>query len=442
MIHIDFPTKPQQPVFEEECKITPEENRLIKHKEKLQNVVVFTGVHSFIIIYIIFLHTMMCENTNDENLWSLIVGWITCIILGWIAGGITAGFLVYMPLRAIVDNLSFFNPPKYLQKKIKRMQYYRSDSYKWEKEWAFDKYERDMKRYNEIMEQIDLKHPELKGLNYNLRIFNFQLAKSFVDNFHSIMNHSKFLIDNEANSEDWNVCTNREFEEKTARWYSLCGYEVKLTQQSNDGGIDVIATKGKHTIYVQCKQYKNKVPVSVARELYGVMAANNVEEGAIVCLSGADKGTRIFANENNIKIITAFDICRDISNKLSCINNHNISYSIEKVGNEFLYNGFGTFYLIPEPFDSIFDLIKYLKNLSIDAKVYEVAVITWNNYLYPIYYCNNQRQYLCDQIVSYIVNLNTYEYKRLFDNYINTTISHINVKSKPKRRYNYYRRRY
>ncbi len=56
--------------------------------------------------------------------------------------------------------------------------------------------------------------------------------------------------------------------------FERLGYGVTFTPDGADGGVDVIARKSSETFLIQCKQWRaTQIGVSVARELFGVMAA-------------------------------------------------------------------------------------------------------------------------------------------------------------------------
>jgi restriction system protein len=69
----------------------------------------------------------------------------------------------------------------------------------------------------------------------------------------------------------------RAFEEFIADTYRLDGYDVELTPRSNDGGVDVIASKsgfGAIKIFDQAKAYSEgrRVPANDVRAAYGVLS--------------------------------------------------------------------------------------------------------------------------------------------------------------------------
>lgn len=319
----------------------------------------------------------------------------------------------------IVEEIPFFNPSKNVKQKME--QTFLREEEERKRSWAISCYERDMKDYNEKMLELEKIYPGLSKCNYNISKFSEMISLEFLSNIASVFDTSKSLIEHESNISDWLKCTDREFEIKTARWYEMCGYKVELTPKSNDGGIDVIAKKGRKCIYIQCKQYKNShVPVSVARELYGVMSANNVTEGAIVCLLGGDKGTLDFAQKNNIKIIKAGDICLDITKRINNIEREKVPYSLTSIGKNFMYKGYGTFEIINEPFSDVFSISNYLQKNFVWDDNYEFAILLWKKMIYfTIRYEKKERKYLSEQIIKYIIDDKSFSFHKIIKEQIN-----------------------
>ena len=319
----------------------------------------------------------------------------------------------------IVEEIPFFNPSKIVKQKME--QTFLREEEERERSWAISCYDRDMKDYNEKMLELEKIYPGLSKCNYDIAKFSEMISLEFLSNIASVFDTSKSLIEHESNISDWLKCTDREFEIKTARWYEMCGYKVELTPKSNDGGIDVIAQKGRKCIYIQCKQYKNShVPVSVARELYGVMSANNVTEGAIVCLLGGDKGTLDFAQKNNIKIIKAGDICLDITKRINNIEREKVPYSLTSIGKNFMYKGYGTFEIINEPFSDVFSISNYLQKNFVWDDNYEFAILLWKKMIYfTIRYEKKERKYLSEQIIKYIIDDKSFSFHKIIKEQIN-----------------------
>lgn len=88
------------------------------------------------------------------------------------------------------------------------------------------------------------------------------------------------------------------------------GYAVTLTPKSGDGGVDVILQKKGEQIFVQCKHYSSQVPISVLRELLGVMRSRQVQKGILACLYGVSSEGYSFAQQNGISIVTLNTLVR------------------------------------------------------------------------------------------------------------------------------------
>lgn len=90
------------------------------------------------------------------------------------------------------------------------------------------------------------------------------------------------------------------------------GCEVKVTQPSRDGGIDVIAfdpnpiTGGKFII--QAKRYNNVVPVSAARDLYGTLVREGATKGILVTTSDFGSETLSFVKDVPITLINGSNL--------------------------------------------------------------------------------------------------------------------------------------
>ncbi len=75
-----------------------------------------------------------------------------------------------------------------------------------------------------------------------------------------------------------------EFEQYVAdRLFARHGYKVENTQESRDGGVDIIVedSSGRRAI-VQCKRYSGTVGAPTVRDLYGTVIHNGVDMGYLV----------------------------------------------------------------------------------------------------------------------------------------------------------------
>lgn len=113
----------------------------------------------------------------------------------------------------------------------------------------------------------------------------------------------------------------REFEEMVCDLLNVQGYDVELTQQTRDGGKDIIITQhslaGDFCIYVECKKYDKTRPVRVklVRELYGTVMADNVTAGLMVTTSYYTKAAKEFREtvKSRIKLKDYEDLVCEIA---------------------------------------------------------------------------------------------------------------------------------
>lgn len=103
--------------------------------------------------------------------------------------------------------------------------------------------------------------------------------------------------------------SSREFEIIIAELFKKLGYEVELTKQTRDGGVDIyIAEKtniGKFLFLVECKHYASNRPVGieVIRNMYGVLGMNKRKPtgGIIATTSHFAKGVKEEIIELNLE---------------------------------------------------------------------------------------------------------------------------------------------
>ena len=100
----------------------------------------------------------------------------------------------------------------------------------------------------------------------------------------------------------------RKFEELVAYIMEKHGYEVTLTQQSRDGGIDIFALKnegfGNILTIVDCKKYSETNPVGIAavRSMYGTLQIESASHGMIATTSRFTRDASNLAQEYNYQL--------------------------------------------------------------------------------------------------------------------------------------------
>ncbi len=102
--------------------------------------------------------------------------------------------------------------------------------------------------------------------------------------------------------------------------------EIKNTQLSNDGGIDVVAfNKNPYTggiIVLQAKRYTNTVTPEPVRALKGSMDEHKAIRGILVTTSDFGGSSREFAGQHNITLING-EMLIDLFKK------HNYNFHID-----------------------------------------------------------------------------------------------------------------
>ncbi|MFE9659322.1 restriction endonuclease [Streptomyces sp. NPDC005955] len=99
-----------------------------------------------------------------------------------------------------------------------------------------------------------------------------------------------------------------EFEGLVAELFRARGMQAVTTQRSGDGGVDVDAVDpdpisgGK--IVVQVKRYRNTVPPSAVRDLYGTVQDQGANKGVLVTTSGFGPGSYTFAGGKPLTLVS------------------------------------------------------------------------------------------------------------------------------------------
>ncbi|MEU8585699.1 restriction endonuclease [Streptomyces sp. NPDC048664] len=102
------------------------------------------------------------------------------------------------------------------------------------------------------------------------------------------------------------------FEDLVADLFRAMGMRAVTTQRSNDGGVDVDAVDptpirgGK--IVVQVKRYRNTVPPTAVRDLYGTVQDTGANKGVLVTTSRFGPGSHTFANGKPLELISGTEL--------------------------------------------------------------------------------------------------------------------------------------
>ncbi|MFH8404036.1 restriction endonuclease [Streptomyces sp. NPDC018019] len=98
------------------------------------------------------------------------------------------------------------------------------------------------------------------------------------------------------------------FEDLVAELFRAMGMQAVTTQRSGDGGVDVDALDpdpirgGK--IIVQVKRYRNTVPPTAVRDLFGTVQSAGANKGVLVTTSRFGPGAHAFANGKPLTLVS------------------------------------------------------------------------------------------------------------------------------------------
>ncbi|MGW4158034.1 restriction endonuclease [Streptomyces sp. NPDC004788] len=102
------------------------------------------------------------------------------------------------------------------------------------------------------------------------------------------------------------------FEGLVAELFRARGLQAVTTRRSNDGGVDVEALDpdpiSGGSILVQVKRYRNTVPPSAVRDLFGTVQGAGANKGVLVTTSGFGPGSYTFANGKPLTLISGREL--------------------------------------------------------------------------------------------------------------------------------------
>jgi restriction system protein len=132
-------------------------------------------------------------------------------------------------------------------------------------------------------------------------IFNFRRTKLYDKT-------SKSFSHNSLDKMSW-----QDFEYLVGEYFRRRGFTVTETKSGADGGVDLIATKGKDKYLIQCKHWKAyKVGVKIVRELLGVMVGVGATGGFVVTSGEFTKDAIDFSKYNNINLLDGKELFENI----------------------------------------------------------------------------------------------------------------------------------
>ncbi len=98
-----------------------------------------------------------------------------------------------------------------------------------------------------------------------------------------------------------------EFEALITNLFAKMSLETRSTRPSRDGGVDCVAWDMRPVlggkVIVQAKRYKNTVPVSAVRDLFGTVMNEGAAKGILITTSGYGKSSFEFARNKPLELI-------------------------------------------------------------------------------------------------------------------------------------------
>jgi restriction system protein len=120
-----------------------------------------------------------------------------------------------------------------------------------------------------------------------------------------------------ASQDSLNNMSWRDFEFLVGEYFRRRQFSVEETKDGADGGVDLIAKKGREKYLIQCKKWKTYlVGVKVVRELLGVVVADGATGGIVVTSGEFTKEAIAFARANNIMLLDGKELYNNMKSHL------------------------------------------------------------------------------------------------------------------------------
>jgi restriction system protein len=98
----------------------------------------------------------------------------------------------------------------------------------------------------------------------------------------------------------------RRFEELVAELYQRQGFEIELTPETRDGGVDLYVVRhesfGRVVTAVECKRWTSAVGVEIVRQLYGVVEHEDLNAGVLVTTSRFTRDAQEFRAKHRLRL--------------------------------------------------------------------------------------------------------------------------------------------
>jgi restriction system protein len=108
----------------------------------------------------------------------------------------------------------------------------------------------------------------------------------------------------------------KRFEEISMEYLKIKNCMANVTCTGADGGIDIKISDSNGKVFAigQCKSWSRPIGVSLIRELYGIMAADNIRHGIFLTTSEFSKDALEFAKGKNLLLIDSDEFISLVNN--------------------------------------------------------------------------------------------------------------------------------
>ncbi|WP_152419188.1 restriction endonuclease [Natrinema gari] len=141
----------------------------------------------------------------------------------------------------------------------------------------------------EMFTTTDLTHSSIDPTEVQNRLDQARATDDYT-HIKSIRDEVMAQLDSTWQPSDLLSLTPTQFEEVLGQLYQKKGYDVQVTQQSGDRGIDAIARNGQRTIAIQAKRYDPNGAGNVSGPEVRNAIGATVQEGADVCVVATSSG--------------------------------------------------------------------------------------------------------------------------------------------------------
>lgn len=99
-----------------------------------------------------------------------------------------------------------------------------------------------------------------------------------------------------------------DFEHWVAAQLAAQGWDAKVTQASGDDGVDIIATKERLSVAVQCKRYAGSVGNKAVQEVYTGMTHMQLDRAVVISTGNYTKAAHELAQTTGVLLLSEVDI--------------------------------------------------------------------------------------------------------------------------------------